>query len=96
MLSLPYPWCINTLLVHYPQGPLAGSTLSDLGLASKPVVCVPAEMPAVSALASMQLNQVSSAACMRLNFSVTECSMHAALQVQQSTAVSSSASWMGR
>jgi hypothetical protein len=43
-------------------GPLADVTLQQLGLATKPVVCVPAEMATVKAFASM----VVSLACLVL------------------------------
>lgn len=40
-------------------GPLADATLEQLGLGSKTVVCVPAEMSTVNAFASMLANKVS-------------------------------------
>lgn len=39
-------------------GPLTSLTLDDLGLAYKPVICVPADMPTINALATMQVNRV--------------------------------------
>lgn len=43
-------------------GPLADATLQQLGLAAKPVVCVPAEMSAIKAFASMVVS-VTHAVC---------------------------------
>lgn len=38
-------------------GPLADVTLQQLGLATKPVVCVPAEMSTIKAFASMVVSE---------------------------------------